>query len=60
MRLPDGQGWLVARYGAGLRYRLPGGEWRDAGREAALLPDAPRLEVEVTPEGGAARTVSIG
>lgn len=40
-RLPDEQGWLVAAKGTELSYRTsPDEGWRDAGKDAALLPDA--------------------
>jgi hypothetical protein len=38
VRLPDGQGWIVAAQGHPLSYRT-NGEWRSAGDDAALLPD---------------------
>lgn len=39
-RIPDGGGWIVADKGKALSYRTSsGGEWQDAGRDAALLPD---------------------
>ena len=38
--IPDGGGWIVADKGKALSYRTSdGGEWTDAGRDAALLPD---------------------
>ncbi|MCP2166944.1 hypothetical protein LX83_003816 [Goodfellowiella coeruleoviolacea] len=61
VRLPDGQGWVVAAYGSSLRYRTgPGEAWRtaDTGRDAGLLPD-PATEVEVTPRGGAPVVVPL-
>ncbi|TDV53997.1 hypothetical protein [Actinophytocola oryzae] len=45
-RLPDGGGWVVARKGQPLSYRTQGGQWHDAGRDAALLPDD-AVEVKV-------------
>jgi hypothetical protein len=48
VRLPGGRGWVVASPRATLRYRTVGGNWHVAGHEAALLPDADRLDVEVT------------
>jgi hypothetical protein len=50
MRLPDGQGWVVADRGAMLRHRTGDGAWQNAGRDAALLPPA-ATEVEVTRPG---------
>jgi hypothetical protein len=53
LRLPDRQGTLVAADGAGLRYRVTGGTWQDAGRDAALVPpDAVEAEIsrDATPE----------
>jgi hypothetical protein len=57
LRLPDGQGTVVAAEGAALSYRSGAG-WRDAGRDAALIP-AGVTEVRVTPSGGAASTVRL-
>ena len=46
LRLPDGQGTLLAAEGASLRYRVAGGAWQDAGRNAALLPaDATEADI---------------
>lgn len=45
-RLPDGAGWVVARKGEPLSYRTQGGQWQDAGTDAALLPDN-AVEVKV-------------
>jgi hypothetical protein len=50
MKLPDGQGWVVADRGATLRQRTGDGPWQAAGRDAALLPAAAN-EVEVTRPG---------
>jgi hypothetical protein len=50
VRLPDGQGWLVAAKGSELSWRVGSGAWTSAGRDAALLP-APATEVRA----GAAR-----
>lgn len=51
LRLPDGQGWVVADYGATLRYRTDAnGPWQDAGRDAALLPDD-AVQAQVTRDG---------
>ncbi|MBI4941271.1 MAG: hypothetical protein HY830_11045 [Actinobacteria bacterium] len=61
VRLPEGQGWVVADVGAALRYRVtPSGSWTDAGRDAALLPDAATLQVEVTRGGAAPAVVTLG
>lgn len=38
MRMPDGQGWVVANHGHQLSYRTDG-DWVAAGKDAALLPD---------------------
>ncbi|MFL6123538.1 hypothetical protein [Actinophytocola sp.] len=39
-RIPDGGGWIVARKDGSLAYRTTrDGQWRDAGEDAALLPD---------------------
>ncbi|MFG1775962.1 hypothetical protein ACGFIG_05975 [Micromonospora sp. NPDC049048] len=58
LRLPDGQGVLVAAEGAALSYRVGAGEWHDAGRGAALLP-ADATEVRVTATGGTVSTVQV-
>ncbi len=52
VELPDQQGWVVAAYGAKLRYRgADGSEWSRAVEDAALLPPT-ATEVEVTgPDG---------
>jgi hypothetical protein len=61
VRLPGGQGWVVARDGATFRYRSSEGDrWRPAGSDAALLPDAASLEVEVTPPSSAPTVVPLG
>jgi hypothetical protein len=45
--IPDGGGWVVAQKGKPLSYRTAaGGQWQDAGRDAALLPDN-AVEVKV-------------
>jgi hypothetical protein len=45
--IPDGGGWVVARKGQSLSYRTtPDGQWEDAGKDAALLPDN-AVEVKV-------------
>jgi len=38
VKLPDGQGWVVARKGAVLSYRVGTGPWQGPRRNAALLP----------------------
>lgn len=59
VELPDDQGWIVAHYEAGLRYRTsPDGEWADAGTNAALLP-ADAVQVEVTLPGKAPEVVDL-
>jgi hypothetical protein len=59
VRLPDGQGWLVAAYGSSLAYRAPGGgAWVEAGRDAALLPDT-ATEVRAAADGGATRSQGL-
>jgi hypothetical protein len=51
LRLPDRQGWVAAHYGGALSYRTgPNAAWRDAGHNAALLPDN-ATEVLVTRNG---------
>ncbi|RLK23330.1 hypothetical protein DER29_1190 [Micromonospora sp. M71_S20] len=58
LRLPDGQGVLVATEGAALSYRIGAGRWHDAGRGAALLP-ADATEVRVTAAGGTVTNVRV-
>ncbi len=58
IRLPDGQGWVVAAYGSTLRYRVAGGQWVDVGSDAALLP-AGATDVEVSTKSGLRTTVSL-
>lgn len=60
VRLPDRQGWVVARADATLRYRLrTSAAWTAAGADAALLPDADRIEVEVTVTGAPPQVVRL-
>lgn len=59
IHLPDKQGWVVAQNTAALRYRSGGGQWHDAGHNAALVPDLPALQVEVTLSGGAPKVVPL-
>jgi hypothetical protein len=51
LRLPNGQGVLVAAERATLSYRVGAEKWRDAGRDAALLP-ATATHIRVTAPGG--------
>jgi hypothetical protein len=44
--IPDGGGWVVVQKEKALSYRTQGGQWQDAGRDAALLPDN-AVEVKV-------------
>ena len=47
VKLPDGQGWVVASKGAVLSYRVGTGPWQGARRNAALLPpNATRVLVD--------------
>ncbi|GAA4029414.1 hypothetical protein GCM10022247_63130 [Allokutzneria multivorans] len=57
VRLPDGQGWVVASYGATLRYNL-GGLWVTAQGDAALLPAA-ATHLEITKPGAVAVVVPL-
>lgn len=51
LRLPGGQGWVVAAKGAQLSWHGTGGTaWTDAGTDAALLPTA-ATQVRVTVNG---------
>jgi hypothetical protein len=46
-RVPEGGGWIVAQRGQTLSYRTtPEGQWQDAGKDSALLPDN-AVEVKV-------------
>jgi hypothetical protein len=58
VRLPDGQGWVVASYGRQLAYRSAGGDWTPAGAHAALLPDV-AAEVRVTDPTGTTADVPL-
>ena len=60
VRLPDGRGWVVAAPGAALRHRPPGQTWRPGGLQAALLPDAGPVEVEISRAGRPASVVRLG
>ncbi len=61
VRLADGLGWVVGAPQASIRFRLSAErEWHDVGFEAALLPDADHLEVEVTRDGVAQVVVLDG
>jgi hypothetical protein len=56
VRLPQGQGVVVAAENATFRYRVRGGDWLPASGDAVLLPDA-ATELEVRPRRG--RTVPL-
>ncbi|MEO3930858.1 hypothetical protein ABGB07_44500 [Micromonosporaceae bacterium B7E4] len=58
VRLPDGQGTVVAAEGAAFGYRVTELGWRDAGRDAALLPTE-AVELRVTPPSGPALTLPL-
>jgi hypothetical protein len=59
LRLPGGEGWVVARHGAGLRYRTGAEQpWQSAGADAAHLPDA-ATQVEVTVPGSPPQLVLL-
>lgn len=58
LRLPAGQGTVVAAEGAALSYRSARTGWRDAGRDAALLP-ATATHVRVTPKTGPAVDLAL-
>ncbi|MFC0526618.1 hypothetical protein [Phytohabitans kaempferiae] len=58
LRLPDGQGTLVAAPRTTLQHRAGGGRWHDAGPNATLLPTT-ATEVRVTPNTGPAHTVPL-
>ncbi|HVK22514.1 MAG TPA: hypothetical protein VM677_14240 [Actinokineospora sp.] len=53
------EGWLVAAYGATLRYRTaPNAPWTAAGRDAALLPTT-ATQLEVTVDGQTPKVVTL-
>lgn len=58
VHLPDRQGWVVAAYGAQLRYRIASQPWQPAHKDAALLPEA-ATDVEVTLPGQDPVTVAL-
>jgi hypothetical protein len=61
VRLPNRHGWVVANVGATLRYRISTHTaWSSAGHDAALLPDAAQVEVEVTVPGRSPHVVHLG
>lgn len=60
LRLPDTQDWIVADYGATLRYRTnPNLPWRDTTPNAALLPNN-TVQVELTKPGSAPQVIELG
>ncbi|HWH00750.1 MAG TPA: hypothetical protein VNV66_15875 [Pilimelia sp.] len=59
VRLPGGRGWVVAAPRATLRHRPPGGSWRPAGLQAAVVPDTGPVEVEVGRTGRRPAVVSL-
>ena len=58
VRLPDGQGWVVAQLGATLRYRIGTGPWTGTRMDAALAPDG-ATSVEVTVPSGSREQVVL-
>lgn len=58
VHLPNGQGWIVAHYGASLRARSGTGPWLPVHADAALIPDN-TTEVEVTTPGHSAVVVAL-
>ncbi|HEY2673193.1 MAG TPA: hypothetical protein VGJ07_22885 [Rugosimonospora sp.] len=56
--LPDGQGYVLARKGAVLSYRINTGTWQGARQDAALVP-ARATAVQVT-IGGSSTVVPLG
>ncbi|MBE1490472.1 hypothetical protein [Plantactinospora soyae] len=55
LRLPDGQGTLVAAPGAAFGYRLAEGRWEDAGPDVALVPAA-AVDLRVDSPNGTSST----
>jgi hypothetical protein len=51
IKLPDGQGWAVARKDAQLSYRYDGGAWNAARSNALLVPAGTHAEVKVEAGG---------
>lgn len=51
MHLADGEGWLVAKYGATLKFRIGNGAWTEAGPDAALVPEDTTSVAVVSPSG---------
>ncbi|WP_328990027.1 hypothetical protein OG394_27680 [Kribbella sp. NBC_01245] len=51
IRLPDGQGWLVAAYQAQLSYQRQDGTWSQPMPNALLVPDEPSAKVKVKVQG---------
>jgi hypothetical protein len=58
VRLPDGGGTVVARYGARLRWRTGGASWSGPATSAALVP-AGTTQVEVRLPGKGAEVVDL-
>ncbi|SDM53849.1 hypothetical protein [Allokutzneria albata] len=50
LRLPDGQGWIVARQGGRLQWRSDTGQWNGLPGDAALIPDTATTVQVVAPE----------
>ncbi|MCP3803070.1 hypothetical protein NLX83_27720 [Allokutzneria sp. A3M-2-11 16] len=59
IRMPDGQGWIVARQGAKLKWRSTTGVWTDLPGDAALLPADAEM-VNVTAPGIPSTNVTLG
>lgn len=59
IRLPEGQGWLVASNKAQLSYKQPDGSWSKAMPNALLVPDKPGAKVKVKLQGQE-QIVSLG
>ena len=60
VRLPDEQGWVVANLSATVRWRVGGGEWTSAVHSAALVPDEPGAQVEITTPDGETAVETLG
>ncbi|MGX7824692.1 hypothetical protein ACTG9Q_06340 [Actinokineospora sp. 24-640] len=61
MRLPDGQGWVVAQHGASLAFRpTEDARWQPLGANAALVPDVDGGQVEVSTPGKDPVVVTLG
>ncbi|MGW6283063.1 hypothetical protein [Kribbella sp. NPDC055071] len=59
IKLPDNQGWAIARYQAKLSYRIDGGAWSQERSDALLVPAGTTVEVRVVRNGDMADIVTL-